>query len=244
MSSISDLSSQLIAIVRERQHVALRLYANSDPALDALTRELNVFTRIENAPQYHPGQSAVRSLLASFDITGPYGVQHRCLVHPPLWDSAIGIRRRNEIRKLPKPVVALILKRLFSALELLHDECHVAHTDIRESDILLGAADSFFEQFQNDELKWPSPAKEVAGGGIIYLSRQMGIPRDVGAPFLCDFGSAVPLDDGVEHYEDIQPNTYRAPEVILQIPWTYSVDIWNVGCLVSTDRNTITYTRS
>lgn len=44
---------------------------------------------------------------------------------------------------------------------------------------------------------------------------------------------AVPLDDGLEHREDIQPDVYRSPEVILDIPWTYSVDIWNVGCMVS-----------
>ncbi|KAG6188441.1 hypothetical protein E4U10_005257 [Claviceps purpurea] len=25
---------------------------------------------------------------------------------------------------------------------------------------------------------------------------------------------------------------YRAPEVILEIPWTSSVDIWNVGCMI------------
>jgi serine/threonine protein kinase len=132
--------------------------------------------------------------------------------------------------------VAFILKRLFAALDLLHDECNVAHTDIREENILLGAGDSSFEQFEKAELRWPSPAKEV-DGVTIYLSRQMGIPEDVGAPFLCDFGSAVLLDDGLDHRESIQPNTYRAPEVILEIPWTYSVDIWNVGCLVSTIRN-------
>lgn len=45
-----------------------------------------------------------------------------------------------------------------------------------------------------------------------------------------DFGSAVP--GNMEHSEDIQPGFYRAPEVILEAPWTYSVDIWNVGCMV------------
>jgi hypothetical protein len=34
----------------------------------------------------------------------------------------------------------------------------------------------------------------------------------------------------------IQPNVYRAPEIILDILWTYSVDIWNVGCMVSGDQ--------
>lgn len=63
-----------------------------------------------------------------------------------------------------------------------------------------------------------------------YVSRELRMPRNWGAPVLCDFGSAVP--GGTEHTEDIQPNIYRAPEVILEVPWTYSVDIWNVGCMV------------
>jgi len=88
-------------------------------------------------------------------------------------------------------------------------------------------------QFEKDELKDPNPKKEANGGGIIYLSRDMGTPKHFSAPVLCDYGSAVPLDDGREHREDIQPNVYRCPEVTLDIPWTYSVDIWNVGCMVS-----------
>jgi serine/threonine-protein kinase SRPK3 len=80
-------------------------------------------------------------------------------------------------------------------------------------------------------LNEPSLKKEV-DGSVIYLSRRMGTPKAFGAPVLCDFGSAVPVDDGLEHREDIQPDVYRAPEVILGVPWTYSVDIWNVGCMV------------
>ncbi|KAM3502500.1 hypothetical protein MY11210_009046 [Beauveria gryllotalpidicola] len=56
------------------------------------------------------------------------------------------------------------------------------------------------------------------------------MPKKMGAPVLCDFGSAV--NGGVVHLEDVQPNIYRAPEVILEVPWTYSVDIWNVGCMI------------
>ncbi|CAI7609709.1 unnamed protein product [Penicillium viridicatum] len=55
------------------------------------------------------------------------------------------------------------------------------------------------------------------------------MPKNLGAPILCDFGSAVLGDE--EQSEDIQPDIYRAPEVILQAPWSYSVDIWNVGCV-------------
>lgn len=65
------------------------------------------------------------------------------------------------------------------------------------------------------------------------------MPKKWGAPVLCDFGSAVPGD--VEHSEDIQPNIYRAPEVILGAPWSYSADIWNVGCMVRQKSLTVPY---
>jgi hypothetical protein len=60
------------------------------------------------------------------------------------------------------------------------------------------------------------------------------MPLEFGVSVLCDLGSAVPLD-GVKHREDIHPNVYRAPEIVLDIPWTYRVDIWNVRCMVSVD---------
>lgn len=128
-------------------------------------------------------------------------------------------------------MVAFILKRLFHALDLLHNECRIAHTDIKEANILLGADDSVLQDFEREQLRNPCPRKELPEG-TIYQSRELNMPRAIGEPMLCDFGSAVPLDDGVEHREDIQPNVYRAPEIILDIPWSYSVDIWNVGCVV------------
>lgn len=221
----------------ECQYVALKLCVKlqSDSSTSELDNELNIYKRIANSPKDHPGRSAVRSLLNSFDVDGPHG-RHRCLVHTPLWDNILSLKHRNPIARLPPEIIAFVLKRLFLGLDLLHRECHVAHADIKETNILLPAGSSVLTQFENEELKDPSPRKEV-DGGVIYLSRELGIPKDCGAPVLCDFGSAVALDDGVEHREDHQPNVYRSPEVILDIPWTYSVDIWNVGCMVSAVHN-------
>jgi serine/threonine protein kinase len=102
--------------------------------------------------------------------------------------------------------------------------------DIKADNIMFGIADdSVFSDFEGRELETPSPRKEL-DGRIIYVSRELKMPREWGAPVLCDFGSA--MSGGIEHFEDIQPNIYRAPEVILESPWTYSVDIWNVGCMV------------
>lgn len=103
-------------------------------------------------------------------------------------------------------------------------------SDIKADNIMFGIADdSVFSDFEENELQDPSPRKEL-DGRTIYISRELRMPKQLGAPVLCDFGSAVLGDE--KHSEDIQPDIYRAPEVILEAPWTYSVDIWNVGCMV------------
>ena len=89
---------------------------------------------------------------------------------------------------------------------------------------------SILEDFEQGELSEPCPRKEE-DGRIIYTSRELKTPQRVGLPQLCDLGSAVTSD--VEHTEYIQPDAYRSPEVILEIPWTSRVDIWSVGCMVS-----------
>lgn len=90
--------------------------------------------------------------------------------------------------------------------------------------------DTVFSDFEQRELRGPGPAKEV-DGRMVYVSRELRVPKQLGAPVLCDFGSAV--FGGVEHTEDVQPDIYRAPEVILEDPWSYGIDIWNAGCMVS-----------
>jgi len=50
-------------------------------------------------------------------------------------------------------------------------------------------------------------------------------------PILSDLGTCVFGQE--QHKGIIQAIPYRAPEVILRMPWDYSVDIWNLGVLVS-----------
>lgn len=94
--------------------------------------------------------------------------------------------------------------------------------------------DSVCTKFEEAEIQDPSPRKVDADGRNVYVSRELEMPNDWGAPILCDFGSAV-LGHQV-HLETVQPALYRAPEVILEVPWSYSIDVWNVGCMVSPGR--------
>ncbi|CAI7673921.1 unnamed protein product [Penicillium palitans] len=211
------------------RYVTLKVFIKSTSMGQQLDDELKIYKRIEEAPRKRPGRKYVRSLLDSFDVSGPED-KHRCLVHPPLWESVLDFLFRNPVQRLPTPILAVTLHRLFLALNYLHTECKIIHTDIKADNIMFGIDDdSVFSDFENNELQNPCPRKEV-DGRIIYTSRELRMPKILGAPILCDFGSAVMGDE--QHLEDIQPDIYRAPEVILQVSWSYSVDIWNVGCVV------------
>jgi serine/threonine-protein kinase SRPK3 len=85
--------------------------------------------------------------------------------------------------------------------------------------------------FENAEMTKPS-ARKSNGPYTVYDSKGLLWTENHGLPVLCDFGEA---RFGQQSYADyyIQPHPYRAPEVILKIPWSYEVDIWNVGAIVS-----------
>jgi serine/threonine protein kinase len=103
--------------------------------------------------------------------------------------------------------------------------------DIKADNIMFGIKDdTVFGEFEEEELRNPCPRKEVEGRWI-YTSRELGRPKRYGPPVLCDFGSTVSGEK--ERLGDVQPDIYRSPEVILQAPWQYKIDIWNAGCMVS-----------
>ncbi|KAJ5280040.1 hypothetical protein N7478_005412 [Penicillium angulare] len=90
--------------------------------------------------------------------------------------------------------------------------------------------DPIFRQIEEGELQTPSVRKEGEGGGVIYLTRDLEQPRKPGLPVLCDLSAAVSGDG--PRTEHAQPDIYRSPEVVLQVLWSYEVDIWNVGCMI------------
>ncbi len=96
------------------------------------------------------------------------------------------------------------------------------------------ADESMFDAFEKEEWTNPSPRKVIDETRSIYKSRLPCHPSNGrwGLPILCDFGEArigkVQLS-GIE----VQPENYRSPEVVFQMPWGPPVNIWNVGALVS-----------
>ncbi|KAM3501022.1 hypothetical protein MY11210_009436 [Beauveria gryllotalpidicola] len=104
--------------------------------------------------------------------------------------------------------------------------------DITASNIMLTLDDhTLLYDFEKAEEDAPSRKKVIDDVRIIYGSRRLGLPKgDLwGQPALCDFGEA---RIGRSHSGLIQPELYRAPEVLFEMGWSSSVDLWNVAVLI------------
>lgn len=113
----------------------------------------------------------------------------------------------------------------------LHTNANLPIGDIKADNILQELVDtSVMDAFVQAEIDHPSPRK-IVDGATIYASRRFERPKKFGDVVLGDFGSAVEGDRKRNH--DAQPDVYRSPEVMLETEWSYPVDIWNVGVMVS-----------
>ena len=100
--------------------------------------------------------------------------------------------------------------------------------------ILVGFEDSsVIHDFAQGQAANPMTRK-VHNGRTIYESHNdFGPIRSFHIlPKITDFGLAQRGSDHQPLTNPIQPNYYRAPEVILGAGWSYSADIWNLGVLV------------
>jgi len=108
-------------------------------------------------------------------------------------------------------------------------------SDLKPENIMLGFEDPTMLQ-RSIEKASKSPAAYKAGADrTVFQSvddfgplQSQDLSLQIG-----DFGHAERGDVGNPQIHPIQPDQYRAPEVILGAGWTYSADIWNVGVLVS-----------
>ncbi|KAN0072476.1 Protein kinase-like domain containing protein [Elaphomyces granulatus] len=147
-----------------------------------------------------------------------------------MWESFRDLLFRNPEHRFSEDLLKAGLMQVFLALDYLHTECKLVHTDIKSDNILQEIEDvSILDSFAKAEMEHPSPRKFI-NSIPVYASRRFELPRKFGKAVLSDFGSAVRGDERRNH--DAQPNVYRSPEVMLEAEWSYPIDIWNVGVMV------------
>ncbi|PYI11064.1 CMGC protein kinase [Aspergillus sclerotiicarbonarius CBS 121057] len=207
------------------RYVSLKVYTRDEDNVE----EFQIYKHLKQCKSSHPGYAHVRTALDVFTIPR-LGGDHHCLVQKPMWESFRHLLYRNPTHRFTEDLLKMGLMQVFLALDYLHTECKLVHTDIKSDNILQEIEDSsILEAFTKAEMDNPSPRKFV-GGVPVYASRRFDLPKTFGRAVLSDFGSAVRGDERRNH--DAQPNVYRSPEVMLKTDWSYPVDIWNVGVMI------------
>ncbi|CAK7274674.1 hypothetical protein SEPCBS57363_006284 [Sporothrix epigloea] len=150
----------------------------------------------------HPGRKFVRHLEDSFTLEGPHG-QHAVFVMAPLGVSMDVFLTAHKPGSLTIPDINEALLFVVVSLDLLHS-ADVVHTNIRPDNLFTSLVDdSVLTKVEEAEATTPSPRKEVGDRARI----------------------------GHLHTGQAMPLLYRAPEVILKMPWGKPIDIWSLGML-------------
>ncbi|KAL3444933.1 kinase-like domain-containing protein [Aspergillus insuetus] len=158
-----------------------------------------------------------------------------------------GKHRRFVDGRLPLPIAKAYIYFLLVGLDYLHSECKVVHTDLKLGNMLMSFEnDNIMNEFIEQQQPMQYKVDGKMTGRTIYRCQNDFGPLDGREiknmiPILVDFGLGTRLDKPCTRTTTvgeqlgvypIQPDQYRAPEVILGCGWDLKADIWNFGVLL------------
>ncbi|PYH66128.1 kinase-like protein [Aspergillus vadensis CBS 113365] len=223
--------------------VALKMLNNNNPK--GADHERRIEEHIAQQTPSHRGRPVIRSYLESFELAGPIG-KHICLAYKPAREPLWLYQRRFKGDRFTLPMVKAYILILLAGLDYLHSVCKVVHTDLKLDNILIAFEnENILPKFvkEQEEAQSMQCKTDPETGRVIYRCHNNFGPLDPSGlgniyPQITDFGAATLLgtggDDGAVQLgtRPIQPDYYRAPEVILGCGWSYSADIWNLGVII------------
>jgi len=194
-------------------------------------------------------------LLDSFKHSGPNG-QHLCLVIELLGDSLLRLIRHNNESGIGLDRVRKICVSILVALNYLHTELGMIHSDLKPENVLLT---STIDPAKDPVRSGLTPILDVglkSREGFVNLiekklrrrasktSAKIALRRNTMVRFsenrkslegidlsckIVDFGNAYPVNNQLP--SEIQTRHYRAPEVILGSAYSFPVDMWSFACI-------------
>lgn len=122
--------------IRMARHVALKVVKSAPCYTETAVDEIKLLQRLVAANPDHPGRSHVVSLLDHFRHRGPNGT-HVCMVFEVLGENLLGLIKRYQHLGVPAYIVKQIAKQVLLALDYMHRECGVIHTDLKPGNVLI-----------------------------------------------------------------------------------------------------------
>ncbi|POR33931.1 Protein kinase-like domain protein [Tolypocladium paradoxum] len=232
-----DIQSR--AWLTPKRHVAIKI-CNCDTSEEDRTHELDITMRISSANPQCPGRAILGTAIEGYIIKSSRGDKHLALVfepmREPLWLFKRRITHEDRITDESLPFMKTYIRILLEGLDYMHSQCHIIHTDLKLDNIMVSFEDqSTIEAFVQGQATHPMARKHVSGHTVYRCHNDFGpITHGLGnmIPHITDFGLAQRGDKAEPLIHPIQPNEFRAPEVLFGIGWSYSADIWNFGAMI------------
>lgn len=162
---------------------------------------------------------------------------HICIVTDLLGQSVFDFLKSNQFVPFPSSHIQKFARQLFTSVAcklssfradytfpdhdtVLHD-LNLIHTDLKPENILL-----VHNQYQTFTYNRNIPSSSTTTARSAKYRRVLLDPEIR----LIDFGSAT-FDDEY-HSSVVSTRHYRAPEIILNLGWSFPCDIWSIGCIL------------
>lgn len=220
------------------------------------SQELQVYRHLESKASEvsdHPGQPHVRRFEDHFSLQGPDG-EHIVFIMTPLGMSLATLQGMQSDRVFQRQLVNSALSQMLLGLSCLHDvdiihsgmstelqtrrllnllvatyksDTRTPYLDLHSDNLLVAITETdVLSMVEENEFKTPS-ARKVLEDRTIHVSQYL--LGGAGPLTISDLGQA---RVGKEHRGNAMPVQYRAPEVILDMPWGNAIDIWGAALLV------------
>ncbi|KAI9690263.1 MAG: dual specificity protein kinase kns1 [Bathelium mastoideum] len=145
---------------------------------------------------------------------------HICIVTDLLGQSVFDFLKGNQFVPFPSTHIQGFARQLFTSVAFLHD-LNLIHTDLKPENILL--VNAAYQTFTYNRTIPSSSSSQSRSA----RHRKVLLDPEIR---LIDFGSAT-FDDEY-HSSVVSTRHYRAPEIILNLGWSYPCDIWSIGCIL------------
>ncbi|CCH45066.1 hypothetical protein BN7_4644 [Wickerhamomyces ciferrii] len=124
----------------KNQHVAIKIVRSASHYTETAIDEIKLLRRISYNSCVHRGKKHVIAFLDSFTHEGPNGA-HVIMVFEVLGENLLSLIRKYKHRGIPVIYVKQIAKQMLLALDYLHRETGVIHTDLKPENVLIEIGD-------------------------------------------------------------------------------------------------------
>ncbi|KAI6904172.1 hypothetical protein KC318_g4608 [Hortaea werneckii] len=200
-------------------------------------REQHAYSQFSGLRTSNIGYWFTRLAKKRFEMTGPSGFPHACFVFAPAACTIEEILKYHD-GPINMDFVKSTLRCAIRALDFLHSDAHLIHTDVKLDNMFMTLTDDA----ELEALAWylaenPPEFKVDETGRKIYEQHNLSNlgSSSWGHAILGDLGEAYVFEedknDGLLGPSIVGPAALRPPEVILGMKWGTPLDTWQIGCL-------------